>query len=618
MSTLYLDLETADADRLWDHGPGFVRLAGYAIGTGPVVTTTDIAAVVRLIEQADHVVGHNILGFDLLALERYHGLDLARLVREDRVVDTLLVARQNDPPVSGKADSRRYNLDAVCRRVLGEGKVADDSGSLLKALARQCRGYDLIPVDHPDYVRYLVQDVDLVRGLAEHLVVDDYVRREHRLMWRLHHITKVGFRVDVDLVQRSIDEREARVVASKRALSRRYGLPTDGAKPHTTTAGKAALERAFTDLGIEPPRTAKGGLATGKEALADLEAQHPDHAGLIDLCRTLRALNGERSTARTIHDHTGPDGRVHPTVAAVQATGRISITHPGLSVMGKRDRTNVGERCMLLPDPGHVLITADLAQIDARAMAVHCQDPAYIAALEPGKDMHDEMAAAIFGEADWDRTSGHHPRRGDAKAITHATSYGMGATALAGHAGISLADAERQLATLDLRFPKLASFKEAIRHEAAGQVVRSAFGRWMRVRPGKEYTQAPAFVGQGTARDLMMEGVLRLPEWLLPCLRAIVHDEIVLSVPECRAEEAEAAVLRALQFEYRITPDALAVPVLAEAGDRGRDWADCYRSEKRAWPEVARDHRDQPECEDVDCTWHKTTSNTTEKKENAA
>ncbi|TFB53642.1 DNA polymerase [Cryobacterium tagatosivorans] len=606
MSTLHLDLATADADRLWDYGPGFVRLAGFAVGDSPVVTTTDITMVVEMIEKADLVVGHNVLGFDLPALELYYGLDLARLVREDRVMDTLLAARQNDPPLSGKVDARRYSLDALAKRLELGGKPAGDCGSALKTLACEFEGYDKIPVDHPDYVRYLVQDVELVRELSKLLVVDDYLRREHQVMWRLGHIAKHGFRVDLDLVQRLIAERAARVETLKKRLYTVHGLPLAGKKPHTTTAGILALEKAFIDLGVTPPRTPTGALATGKEALTQLETQHPENVGLVELCQTLRTFNGERSMAQTLLENSSSDGRVHPGVAAVQATGRISITDPGLSVMGKRDRGNICERAMLLPDVGHVLIGADLSQIDARAMAMHCQDENYIAALAPGKDMHDEMAAAVFGEDGWVRGAGHHPRRGDAKAITHATTYGMGPAALAASAGYSLADAERQLATLELKFPGLAAFKKWIRADASRQVIANAFGRRMRVQPGKEYTQAPAHIGQGTARDLMMEGVLRLPEWLLPGLRAIVHDEIVLSVPEHRADEAEAAVLDALQFAYRIAPDAASVLVLADRSDRGHDWADCYRSEKKGWPEVARDHRELMTCTYVGCTWHTT------------
>lgn len=621
MSVVYLDLETADADRLWDYGPGFVRLAGVATADGDVVTTTDIAAVVRLVESASLVVGHNILGFDLPALELYHGLDFARLVRENRVLDTFVVARQNDPPLAGKVDARRYNLDAVCRRVLGDGKLVGDGGSALKALAKEYGGYDKIPVDHPTYVTYLVQDVELVRELSKHLVVDDYVWREHRVLWRIGFIAKAGFRVDIDLAKRWVAERAERIDALKQQLHDAYGLPLDRKSPHTTKVGIAALTRAFEDFGVEPPRTDKGNFGTGQTVLDALEAAHPDNEPLLELCGVLRAFNGERSVAQTVLDHVRADGRVHPGIGidrsddTGQATGRISVTRPGLTVMGKRKRKNVLERALLLPDEGHVLISADLSSIDARAMAAHCQDDGYIASLQSGKDVHDEMAAMIFGEDGWDRAAGHHPRRGDAKATTHAANYGQGPTLMAANTGMSVEDARQLLRTLDARFPGLAAFKNVARDQGQWQILYNAYGRCMRVDPSKAYTKAPAAIGQGTARDLMVEGILRLPEWLLPCLRAIVHDEIVLSVPVERADEAEAAVLAALEFTFTIAPGAKPVPILAEKSDRGRDWADCYRSEKAGWPEVARDHRDQILCDDADCTWH--TNNDIREKEAA-
>lgn len=603
MSIVYLDLETADADRLWDYGPAFVRIAGYAVDAGPVTISTDMRAVVSVIEAASLVVGHNILAFDLPALELYYDLDLTRLVLENRVVDTLLVARQDDPPLPGGADGKRYRLDALCKRVLGQGKVVADGESILRRLAQEFGGYDRIPTDNDDYRRYLVQDVELVRELAKRLVVDEYLRREHQVMWRLNQLSRVGWRVDVALAHRLVAEQNQRIQAHKRYLHDVYGLPLEGKRPHASKAGKIALESAFRGCGVAPPRTPKGHLATSKSALEDLELQHPTNAELLTLCRTLRAFNGERSVAQTLLDNTGPDNRVHPNVAAVQAFGRFSVTNPGLTVFGKRDRSNMLERSLLLPDEGDVLITVDLSQVDARAMAMHAQDAGYIAALEPGKDLHDEMAAAVFGDEGWDR-SGHHPRRGDAKAITHATSYGMGASGLAAYAGISVDDAQQQLAALDAQFPQLAAFKTSIREQAQGQVLVNAFGRRMRIEPGREYTKAPAAMGQGTARDLMTQGVLRLPEWLLPCLRAIVHDEIVLSIPESRIDEAETAVMEALQFLYRLRPGATAVPVLAALSERGRDWADCYREEKPMWPEVARDHREMSICSDGQCTWH--------------
>lgn len=596
----YVDIETADAESLWTYGPGFCRLAGYASGHAPVRITTDMDEVVDVLHRSDFIVGHNVLAFDLPALDLHHGLDLARLVREDRVIDTLLAARHNDPPFSGPGDRSRYNLNAVATRYLGEseGKAVTDGVSALEALRKQYGGYDRIPVDHSEYVRYLVRDVEILRGIAFHLRVDDYLRREHRVMWRLGHITRHGWRVDVAEAGRRLADQQARVAAMKARLAGDYGLPVDGAAPQRSKAGIAALEKAFLGCGIEAPRTAKGALATGKEALVNLATAHPDNAALLDLCEVLRALNGERSTVQTLLDHTHSDGRVHPGVDASQATGRISVTKPGLTVMGKRDRANVLERSLLLPDEGHVLVAFDLSQVDARAIAAHAQDPDYIACFDPGKDYHREMAVSLFGDP---------KRRSDAKPVTHATTYGQGAHGLSVNAGISKGEAERLLRSLDVRFPGLARFKKEVRRTAERRHgLRNGFGRPIRIQPGREFTQAPAAIGQGTARDLMMEGILRLPEWLLPHLRAIVHDEIVLSIPMDRVDEAERAVLDALQFEWAPRQGAASVPILADKSERGADWADCYRSEAK-WPEVSRKHRELTSCSDDGCLWHKGT-----------
>ncbi|MDP3968449.1 MAG: DNA polymerase [Nocardioides sp.] len=597
----YFDVETADADRLWTYGPGFCRLGGYATGDAPVRVTADMAELVDVLHRSAYVVGHNILAFDLPALELHHGLDLARLVREDRVVDTLLAARHNDPPFSGPVDKSRYNLNAVATRYLGheQGKATTDGASALEVLRGEFGGYDQIPVDHPDLMRYLVQDVEVLRCIAKHLRVDDYLRREHRVMWRLNHISRHGWRVDVAEAERRLAAQRERVAVMKQRLARDYGLPSEGTAPQRSKAGVAALEKALRDCGVEPPRTAKGALATSKDVLNGLAAEHPDNAALLDLCEALRALNGERSTVQTVLDHTHADGRVHPGVDASQATGRISVTKPGLTVMGKRDRANILERSLLLPDEGHVLVAFDLSQVDARAIAGHAQDPAYIACFEPGKDYHTEMAMELFGDP---------RRRSDAKPVTHATTYGQGAFGLASNAGISNDEAKRLLRSLDLRFPGLARFKKEIRKKAERRHgVRTGFGRPIRITPGKEFTQAPAAMGQGTARDLMMEGILRLPEWLLPHLRAIVHDEIVLSIPAEGAEEAEAAVLDALQYEWSPGPGKVPVPILADRSERGLDWADCYRSEAK-WPEVARSHRHATTCDGEGCVWHRPAS----------
>lgn len=600
MSVLCIDLETGPAEQLYAVEAGFIRLAGYAIDGGPVRITTDMTEVCDAIRAADLVYAHNAIAFDLAALEHHHGLDVGTLVEAGRVRDTLLLARQAWPPLSGPrglaADGRGYTLDDVAARLDVAGKLAEEGESVLKRLAARHGGYDRIPVDDPQYRAYLEQDVHMLREVAQRLPVDRYLLREHRVMWRLQHISRVGFRVGTEELARRQAQEQRRGDELRARFCKRHSVPSTSAAPQRTTAGKAAIEAALRAAGVEPPRTARGGLATGSDALTTLAEQHLENEAVVEMCEMLQAMNGRRSTVETLVTCTRPDGRVHPSVSARQASGRISVTEPGLTTMGKRARRNALERALLLPDEGDVLLCVDLSQIDARAMAVLAQDPAYLEAFQPGRDLHSENAERILGD---------RARRSDAKALAHAINYGQGARALAGATGQSEGEARGLLARLDQAYPQLAAFKRGIREQAEhGHVLTSAFGRRMSVQVGREYTQAPAMAGQGTARDLMMEGVLRLPAASLPRLRAIVHDEIVLSVPASTYGQCRAEVLAALTFDFTPWAGATPVPVLAETGAPGLDWADCYRDEHPEWPEMARTHREQPGCDDSSCTWH--------------
>lgn len=610
MKTVYFDIETADADELYTYGPDFCRLAGYAVNDGPVTLTTDMDELCDVLMSAARIVAHNAIGFDLAALEHWHGLDVGRLVAEGLVRDTLLMARHNDPPLAEHGDGNGYfKLDSIGHRLGLGGKAVAKGRSMLDVLAKEFGGYDRIPTDEPRYRDYLVRDVELLRNVygsrwadgSRFLKYDEYLRREHQVMWRLQHISRHGFRVDTDEVGRRLAEQADRMAEMRRHLIDDYGMPEKGTKPWSSKPGKAVIEKVLADCGVAPPRTPTGGVATGQEVLERIAEEHSDKPRMTDLCRLILAANGERSMAQTIKDCTRSDGRVHPGVSAEQATGRISTSKPGLTVIGKRKRKNILERSFLLADEGCVLICFDLSQIDIRAMSARAQDQNHLALMRPDNDLdfHQRMAVQLFGDAS---------RREDAKGSAHAINYGQSARNLAAQIGVATHEAEMILARIDQQFPMLAQLKERQRQLAQAGFIHNAFGRPLRVTPGREYTQGSAHTGQGDARDLMMEGILRLPTWLLPCLRAIVHDEIVLSVPEARADEAEEAVMKALQFEYRINPDDQPVPILADKSERGRDWADCYRLEKSKWPEVAWAHRQLDDCDDAECIWHRPAS----------
>jgi DNA polymerase-1 len=298
-----------------------------------------------------------------------------------------------------------------------------------------------------------------------------------------------------------------------------------------------------------------------------MEAGNSEQATFLE---TILGLTGARSVYGTALANLQQDGRIHPRVSPLQTSGRFSITDPGITVFGKR-AGRVTERAIFLPDTDeHVLIACDLSQIDMRAIAAHAQDPAYLDlfAIDPttgkGRDAHSEVAAAVGLTRD------------DAKAIGHGWNYGMSVNGMVAH-GIDRDKAEQFDRGMRKAFPKLVAWRDRVRSIAEnGHRLDNGFGRMMRPNPARAWTQGPALMGQGTARDLMMEAVLRLPLELVPQLRFLVHDELVFSVAADRWESTRDQILEAMTFEWAPPGAAHTVTVTGDASRPGRNWAECY------------------------------------------
>lgn len=564
---LVFDIEST-GPQVWPTRPDFIRITGVQMGK-TIRVHADAAEVAQLLREATLIVGHNIMGFDLLAFAVHHGIDLHELAEQGRVVDTMLTEIVINPPEARTKVGQVMKANGL--DALGEAKQLGAKTHDLAALAKEFGGYDQIPIDDERYVAYCAGDVNLTAKIGHTQERTPYARREHRVAALAAQIRMNGFRVDRELLTARVAAGEALRAQRLEELRDRYGLPLTlpsgkpAKAPHGTKAGKAAIEAAFTDLGVELARTKSGGPAFGKEAREALVEQYADRPDVQELLDTVGSLLGIRSVYGTVERCLVGD-RVHPDITLFQASGRWSITEPGLTVMGKRGGKYV-EREIFLPEPGHVIISADLSQVDARAVAAWCQDPAYLELFAPGRDSHTEIALAVWGDAG---------RRDDAKIIGHGWNYGMGLAKLAAKVGNDAAAREFDQ-TMRERFPRLVMWKRDVAEMAdQGHILDNGFGRRLRTTPGYGWTQGPALMGQSAARDILMEGLLRMPRELYPYLRAVVHDEIVMSIPVERADEIEAQVMEALTFPW--APFEHYTPVGIEAGlaKRGQNWGACY------------------------------------------
>jgi len=352
--------------------------------------------------------------------------------------------------------------------------------------------------------------------------------------------------------------------------------------PWASDAGREALIQAFAEAGAPHyPKTPDGDLKLSADALGEGtwydKNEGKSKPGMLkvyghlpkvrEIVETLAIATGATAKYAEIQRFVTAEGRVHARTGAPQASGRWATTEPASANLGKRGE-KVEQRRVFVAEDGFVLITCDLAQVDVRTLAARSQDPVLIEMLQPGRDYHSDMAELF---------SGDRGKRKQFKAVAHGLNYNQSSRAIAEQQGLDWEFVDRAARTHAERLSVLAAAKlEWIEQARSGQLLDNGFGRLMRCDPDRAWTQAPALIGQGGARDIMTESLLRLSarckEWgrpVEPYLRGVVHDEVIVSVPEVEAEYWTAALKTSFTWEWR------GVPILCDVSKPGKSWADC-------------------------------------------
>jgi P4 family phage/plasmid primase-like protien len=624
------DIESPSAKKLFTFRSQpdrpFARLNGLVDENGQEVITNDPAELIELLERASSLYGHNIFRFDLMAVAWHHGTPelYDRLAKKawDSYVDEATTDPSGGQYLAPWNQDGYYGLNAALER-RGEPGKTDHLPELAKEYAApglvgkkaEEDGYEKIPQDDPRYRAYLSGDLKgtrrlFVRQQAEHPERMDYRRREQKVAWIQNRMTLSGWKIDVPLLQQRVAEEAEKKRASLEWLHEHCGVPLTETKsrgrgsskefyeeprksPLGSNPGREALIRAFAERGaFAVPRTQSGVLALNKDAMGvgsymvGKGAQGEMRPGMLnprvlgafrerggdvdaikEMCEHITVVTTAVAKYEEIFSHLIGD-RVHGLVGETQGSGRWAMVKPSVTNLGKRGG-KVVQRAPFIADDGCVLIAFDLDQVDMRAFAGHCGDPEYAGMFRRGEDPHSMIATMVFGRADGEW-------RDRAKASGHGWNYGLSVNGLVNQ-GIERALAERFDAGMNESYPVLCGWRSEVRDRGeAGELLDNGFGRLMRVDPRRAYTQAPALMGQGTARDILVEGLLRLPDEYVPWMRGVVHDEVIFNVPQDRVEECIATVTSALTFDLADVSTLHSVPITTGASKPGHNWADCY------------------------------------------
>lgn len=498
-------------------------------------------------------------------------------------------------------------LDNLCFQFGLEGKLGDLKVLAKKYNPPKTKiadlDFGLIPADDPDFLAYAEQDVVAVRSLWEYqrnLISSqnykgEYIWRELYLAAITSRISRNGLKVDVGVAQERVDALAAEKDKWLTWLQDNYDFPKEGKAPWSTNAGKDIIFKVLADAGItaeshpEWEKTDTGNLSLGGQAVIALCEGTP----LEEFAEALAALKGQRSLAQLALDSMYPDGKVHPSVMPLQRSGRWSVTKPGLTVTGNNDDEDAGiirtaDKEYYIADEGHLLVELDYSAADARAMGALSGDPEFNRRFEKdenGEDLYDPhnlSGEAIFGAdvyyGDGPRDKKARPTlRTAAKPYAHGKNYNMGAfksahtlNKVALKEGLDLhfwapkhensksplPEIERRPDSIDTRtmdkrfneqYPWLKRFKErAVEQAEKLGYVENSWGRRMPVSKGREWTQAPALWGQSTTREMMGDALIRLVDTDIErarWLKLIVHDALVVEVPEKTAEQ-DAEIVR--------------------------------------------------------------------------
>ena len=486
-------------------------------------------------------IGQNIK-YDLVVMTR-HGVPVGGVEFDTMVASFVL-----------DSSRRSHGMDALARELLGFEPIPI---SELIGKGKDQITFDKVATDRA--CEYSAEDADVTWSLykvfCSQMAGSDVDRLFHDTEMPLVEVLAAmeaeGVKLDVAFLKKMSGELAERLDELTRQIHEAAG------HPFNIDSTKQLAAVLFDELKLPSIRKTKTGHSTDAETL-DTLAWQTDHPvpKLVKEYRELIKLKG--TYIDTLPEMVCPDtGRVHASFnQTVAVTGRLSSSDPNLQNIPIR--TEIGRqirRAFVPSSKDHVLLTADYSQIELRVMAHFCQDEALIQAFVEDRDIHQFVAAQVFG-VPIDEVS--REQRGRAKAVNFGIIYGQTAFGLSRTTGMSVSESQTFIDKYFARYPGLRRFiDKAVAEARKSGHVRTILGRRRAIeninsrntglRSAAERFAINTII-QGSAADLIKQAMInihrKIREGTRPTQMLIqVHDELVFDVPRA-AVEAEAEFIR--------------------------------------------------------------------------
>ncbi|OJW22212.1 MAG: DNA polymerase I [Planctomycetales bacterium 71-10] len=510
-------------------------------------------------------VGQN-LKYDMLAFGRA-GVSVAGPITDTMILSYLL-----------ESGERNHSLDQLSDRLLGHEMIP--ISDLIGKGKNQLR---MDQVDVPRIAEYAGEDADatwriyeiLAPRVREEGLWDLYADLERPLVSILADMEALGVMVDVPRLKQLSGEYAVRLAAMEEEIHALAG------RPFNINSVPQLRQVLFEDLKLPRLRKTPGGeSSTDTEVLEELASKHPLPALLVRH-RQLTKLKGTYLDALPLLVHPD-DGRIHASFnQGVAATGRLSSSDPNLqNIPVRTEEGRQIRQAFVAEGPDRALLTADYSQIELRILAHYSQDPAMCRAFEADHDIHQAVAARIFGVPE-DQVDSNMRRV--AKTVNFGVIYGLSPFGLAARLGIKQAEAAAFIEAYFREYEGVDRFITTTLEsaQAAGRV-ETILGRrrpiaGIKATTGRNRNLAERLavntVIQGSAADLIKRAMILVDrrlraEGLASRMILQIHDELVFEGPA-----AETPALAALVRDEMTGALALSVPLKVDLA-AGPNWLD--------------------------------------------